>query len=128
MEFMDKLFEDITLDTPLDMERMDQLKAQLKRESELKQKKWLIAITIYCLLGLGMMLGGALIVHATDNIQFMFYGSFFFIMGFETTVLVKLAYGNLSSLTKILQTLREVQVSVLEHLNAQSNHHNGRSM
>lgn len=127
MKSLDRLFNDITYDTPLDLERLDELKAQLKRESELKEKKWLISLTVYCLLGLGMMLGGALMVRMSEDIHVLFYGSFLFIMGFETTVLVKLAYGNLFTQNKILTALREVQVSLLEHLNGKDTH-NGRGM
>ena len=58
----------------------------------------------------------------------MFYGSLLFILGFETTVLVTLSYRSQFSLNKILQTLREVQLSVLEHLTAQSSQRNGRGI
>ena len=39
------------------------------------------------------------------------------VIGFEITVLVKLAYGNLMTMNTVLETVRETQLSILEHLN-----------
>lgn len=118
MDDWHRLLEDLETDGPFDRERTDELKAKIKRESELKQKKWLIALTLYCLLGLAVLLVGGMVVRDSEDIRFMFLGSVVMIIGFEITILVKLGYGTLFSLAKVLETVREVQISIIEHLDA----------
>lgn len=117
-----KLLEDLEQDGPLIQERTDALKKRLKRESELRQKKWLIYATINCLLGLGILWWGGITIGIMEDTRIQFLGIVAMIIGFEVTVLAKLAYGGLFSLNKVVETVREVQVSIIEHLRAAEKH------
>jgi hypothetical protein len=121
MNEMQRLLKDLEGDAPFDSDRLSGLKAKLKRESELRQKKWLLSVTLYCLLGLAMMaIGAMMVIENPEEIRIMFLGSAIIIIGFEITVLVKLAYGGQIAMVRILETVREVQISVIEHLQAPS--------
>ena len=113
-----KLSRDLEDGGPLDAERCNELKEKIHRETERQRKKWIISLTLYCLVGLIFMLNGGLVIRDTENIRFMFLGAALIIIGFEITVLVKLAYGSFFSMSKILETVREAQISVLEHIDA----------
>ncbi|MFA6243341.1 MAG: hypothetical protein WC655_20550 [Candidatus Hydrogenedentales bacterium] len=112
-----QLLDDMESGGPLDSERTGELMAKLKQESERKQKKHLLSMTFYCLIGLLVMLEGALTVRDSQDIRAMLFGVIAVVIGFEITVLVKLAYGNLMTMNTILETVRETQLSILEHLN-----------
>ncbi len=112
-----KLLDDMESGGPLDSERTGELMGKLKKESERKQKKHLLSMTFYCLIGLLVMLQGALTVRDSQDIRIMLFGVIAVVIGFEITVLVKLAYGNLMTMNTILETVRETQISILEHLN-----------
>lgn len=117
MSEWDKLLNDLNTDKPFDSERTSELMGRLKRESERKKKKHLIVMTLYCLVGLLVMLQGALMVRDSQDMHIMLFGVVAVVIGFEITVLVKLAYGNLMTMNTILETVRETQLSILEHLN-----------
>jgi len=99
---------------PQDDEDNGELRARAKREHELKQKKILVACFLYCLLGLGFMLYGWLMVKHADETRQMFVGAIAIIIGFEITVLVKLGYGNAWSLVRTLLAVKEVQLDLCE--------------
>ncbi|MBX7259691.1 MAG: hypothetical protein K1Y02_25265 [Candidatus Hydrogenedentes bacterium] len=113
----DKLLKDLNTDGSFDAERTSELMGKLKKESGRKQKKHLISMTFYCLVGLLIMLQGALMVRDSQDIRMMLFGVIAVVIGFEITVLVKLAYGNLMTMNTVLETVRETQLSILEHLN-----------
>jgi len=121
MSELQRLLKDLDTDAPFEPGRLGGLKARLKRESELRQKKWILSLTLYCLLGLATMaIGAMMVINNPEEIRIMFLGSAIIIIGFEITVLTKLAYGSQISLVRILETVREVQISVIEHLQAPS--------
>lgn len=109
-----ELLADLEQDGPLDPRRTDTLRERLKRESELCQKKWLVSVTAYCLIGLAIMWAGGHALREVHDTRLALLGAVAMIIGFEITVLVKLAYGNLFSLNKVLETIREVQLAIME--------------
>ncbi len=122
MNDWNKLLEDLEQDGPLEPDRVNTLKERLKQESELRQKKWLFAGTLYCLLGMGILWLGGTWIRDIDETRMMLMGVVLMIIGFEITVLAKLAYGGLFSGNKMVETVREVQISVIEHLRVSEKH------
>lgn len=123
-----KLSNDLERGGPFDAESCNELREKIQREGERSRKKWIISLTLYCLVGLLLMLYGGLVIRNTENIRFMFLGAALIIIGFEITVLVKLAYGSFFSMSKILETVREAQISVLEHIDATDGQRNNEEM
>ncbi len=119
-----KLLDDLEKDGPLDQGRTSTLRACIKRESELRQKKWLVSMTAYCLVGLGIMWAGGRAIREVHDMRLALLGVVGMIIGFEITVLIKLGYGNLFSLNWILQTIREVQLTVMEQARGTTNDEN----
>jgi len=117
-----KLLNDLDKDGPLDPEQTDTVKERIKRESERRQKKWMVSTTVNCLLGLFMMWLGGLAIRDMDNMPLAFLGIVGMIVGFEVTVLAKLFNVSLFSLNKILETVREVQLTVVEQARAANGH------
>jgi hypothetical protein len=125
MKVRDRLLWDIEYEGPFDRERMDPLRSAFKRECELKRKKWLISCFLYLLIGLGMMMFGGILLRDTDDMRQMFFATFIMIFGFEITVLIKLAYGNIFSLLRILETVKEVHLTLAEQMERQHGGSNG---
>jgi hypothetical protein len=125
MKVRDRLLWDIEYEGPFDRERMDPLRTAFKREFELKRKKWLVSCSVWILLGLGTMMCGGILLNDTDDIRQMFLATFIMILGFEITVLIKLAYGNIFSLARILETIKEVHLTLAEQMERQQTGSNG---
>ena len=116
MPNFDRLLKDIVEDAPLEHERVDRLKDKVRQEQELSHKKAIVSGTFACLIGLAIMAMGGIIMRDAVDMRFLLIGTATLIVGYETTVLAKLAYGNLITYHKILATTREVQLNVLENL------------
>jgi hypothetical protein len=119
MKDKDRLLWDIEKDGPFDVERTDRLRSDLHRESERKRKRWLISCFLYLLTGLGIMAYGGLMLKNAEEVRQMFLGSLMIIIGFETTVLIKLAYGNMFSLVRVLEMIKEVHLTLVDHIERQ---------
>ncbi len=126
MKDKDKLLWDLEKDGPFDLERTDRLRSDLHRESERKRKRWLISCFLYLLIGLGTMACGGLMLKNAEEVRQMFFGSLLVIIGFETTVLIKLAYGSMFSLLRVLEMIKEVHLTLMDHIERQHARTNGR--
>jgi len=126
MKDKDRLLWDIEKDGPFDLERTDRLRSDLHRESERKRKRWLISCFLYLLLGLGMMAYGGLMLKNAEEMRQMLLGSLMIIIGFETTVLIKLACANMFSLARVLEMIKKVHLTLMDHIERQHARTNGR--
>jgi hypothetical protein len=85
---------------------------QMWRDMNLRRAK--IIFWIYFLLSIGMMIGGYIGLRFATDTRGMLSWVIFFMIGFDSTILMKLWYWVVSSKLKVLEEIKQLQLQIAE--------------
>lgn len=103
-EVRDRIMRDEALDAPPE----DEAKAALVRRFRLARKKLLVSMTIWVLLGIAIFMWGGYVLGHVSGTRAMLAALFVMLVGFETTVLIKLWYWTVDSKAAVVEQIQRL--------------------
>lgn len=94
--------------------RRKEIRQMILHKYELDMFKVKVVFWIFFVLCLGMMVGGYIGLRSAGNTKSMLSWVIFFMIGFNSTVLMKLWYWVVDTKLKILKEIKQMQLQVAE--------------
>lgn len=95
-----------------DPSKEEAVKASLVAAFERKRKKLLLHLMMYVLVGIGLIFWGAYVLGVSSHVKVMLAGLALILVGYETTVLVKLWYWTVHTRISTAEDLKKLQLLV----------------
>ncbi|UCD28687.1 MAG: hypothetical protein JSV03_16680 [Planctomycetota bacterium] len=111
-ELRKKIFED----KPINNSQAEEFKASILRQYERKQKKLVVATLVQLLIMASIAFVGCYMLGRVDNIKLMLGALLVILIGFESTILIKLWYWIVASSNNVLQDVKRLQLLTLGQL------------
>lgn len=93
-----------------DPSKEEELKARLLSVFERKRKKILLYLTVWVVIGLGLMFWGAHVLGTSNQVKLMLAGLALILIGYESTVLIKLWYWTVHMRINTAEDLKKLQL------------------
>jgi hypothetical protein len=100
-------------------ERLRKETVQMWRDMNLRKAK--IIFWIYFLLSIGMMVGGYIGLRLATDTKGMLSWVIFFMIGFNSTILMKLWYWVVDTKFKVLEEIKQLQLQIAEQAGKKPN-------
>ena len=115
-DFENKLKEALQTkrDIKIDDARRKEIEQMIFQKYDSDMKKVTLIYWIFFILSLGMMAGGYIGLRAAPNTKSMLLWLIFFMIGFNSTILMKLWYWVMNSKLNILREMKQLQLQISE--------------
>jgi hypothetical protein len=105
---------DDVLDTDKTESRRKEIEQMILHKYELDIFKVKVVFWIFFVLCLGMMAGGYIGLRSAENTKSMLSWVIFFMVGFNSTILMKLWYWVVDTKLKVLKEMKQLQLQIAE--------------
>jgi hypothetical protein len=102
----------IVREEPEDPSRLEETRARVAEHFENRRKKLLIWATVWILIGVFIAFWGCKQLALSDNLGMMLFATAVILIGYETTVLIKLWYWTVDSKLDVQRELKRLQLLV----------------
>jgi hypothetical protein len=115
IDFENKLKNALEKNGDFDVVKSEKLRKEMVRmqyDKSMRRVKWIF--WIYFILCLGMMVGGYFGLRSAEDTKGMFLWMIFFMIGFNSTILMKLWYWVANTKLSLLKEVKQLQLQIAE--------------